>query len=126
MQKLNAVLAESASRERQGPLKGEVSDIDKRLQNVSVRLNAKLADLEGTIAKWSDYYKRLNNFSDWLNQKESSLNQVYEEKKDLPEEQLSKAEVRENDRILYWKHLVFTWMCESWALNFSVKKACKV
>ncbi|XP_041351119.1 nesprin-1-like [Gigantopelta aegis] len=92
MQKLNSVLAESASRERQGPLKGEVSDIDKRLQNVSVRLNAKLADLEGTIAKWSDYYKRLNNFNDWLNQKESNLNQVYEEKKDLPEEQLSKAE----------------------------------
>lgn len=96
MQKLNAALAEGASRERRGPLKTEMSDIDKRLENVSVRLNAKLADLEATIAKWSEYYKRLNNFCDWLNVKETRLNEVYENKRDLPEQQLTKAEVRTN------------------------------
>ncbi|KAL3874933.1 hypothetical protein ACJMK2_037885 [Sinanodonta woodiana] len=91
MQKLNAILCEGASRERRGPLKGEMTDIDKRLENVSVRLNAKLADLEATIAKWTEYYKRLNNFCDWLNEKEQKLNEVYENKNDTPDQQLEKA-----------------------------------
>lgn len=93
MQKLNAVLAEGASRERKGPLKVEISEIDKRLDNVSTRLNAKLADLEATIAKWTEYYKRLNNFCEWLNTKESNLNDVFENKSAQPEEQLDKANV---------------------------------
>ncbi|KAK3089398.1 hypothetical protein FSP39_003323 [Pinctada imbricata] len=92
MQKLNAALCEGASRERKGPLKGEMSDIDKRLDNVSVRLNAKLADLEATIAKWTEYYKRLNQFCNWLNEKEAKLNEVYENKTDSPETQLGKAQ----------------------------------
>ncbi|XP_076442566.1 muscle-specific protein 300 kDa-like isoform X3 [Babylonia areolata] len=92
MTKLNALLCEGASRERQGPLKGEMTDIDKRLDGVGHRLNAKLADLEMTIAKWSEYYKRLNNFCDWLNEKEGKLNEVYENKKETPENQLRKAE----------------------------------
>lgn len=93
MHKLNAVLAESASRERKGPLKVEISEIYKRLDNVSNRLNAKLADLEATIAKWTEYYKRLNNFCEWLNKKETNLNDVYENKSVQPEEQLEKANV---------------------------------
>lgn len=93
MQKLNAVLAEGASRERKGPLKVEISEIDKRLDNVSTRLNAKLADLEATIAKWTEYYKRLSNFCEWLNTKESNLNDVFENKSAQPEEQLDKANV---------------------------------
>ena len=93
MTKLNALLCEGASRERQGPLKGEMTDIDQRLDGVGRRLNAKLSDLEMTIAKWSEYYKRLNNFCDWLNEKESKLNEVYENKKETPENQLRKAEV---------------------------------
>ncbi|KAL5008450.1 hypothetical protein ScPMuIL_014031 [Solemya velum] len=91
MQKLNALLCEGASRERQGPLKGEMTDIDKRLDNVSLRLNAKLTDLEATIAKWTEYYKRLNNFCDWLNGRETKLSDVYEDKQHTPEEQLMKA-----------------------------------
>nr|KAG5692778.1 hypothetical protein BaRGS_009394 [Batillaria attramentaria] len=92
MTKLNALLCEGASRERQGPLKGEMTDIDKRLDSVAHRLNAKLADLEMTIAKWSEYYKRLNNFCDWLNEKETKLNDVYDNKQETPENQLKKAE----------------------------------
>ncbi|XP_025103982.1 nesprin-1-like isoform X4 [Pomacea canaliculata] len=92
MTKLNALLCEGASRERQGPLKGEMSDIDRRLESVAHRLNAKLADLEMTIAKWNEYYKRLNNFCDWLNEKEAKLTEVYENKKETPENQLKKAE----------------------------------
>ena len=108
MQKLNAALCEGASRERKGPLKGEMTDIDKRLDNVSVRLNAKLADLEATIAKWTEYYKRLNHFCDWLNEKEAKLNEVYENKTDSPETQLTKAKVslcfyRRGTKILYVK-----------------------
>lgn len=95
MTKLNALLADGASRERQAPLKGEMTDIDKRLDSVSHRLNAKLSDLESTIAKWTEYYKRLNNFCDWLNEKESKLNEIYENKQDTPEVQLQKAEVCE-------------------------------
>ena len=93
MTKLNALLCDGASRERQGPLKGEMTDIDKRLDGVSHRLNAKLSDLEMTIAKWSEYYKRLNNFCDWLNEKEDKLNEVYENKQETPENQLKKSEV---------------------------------
>ena len=93
MSKLNAALCEGASRERQGPLKGEMADIDKRLDSVAQRLNAKLADLEVAIAKWTEYYKRLNNFCEWLNEKESKLNEVFENKEDTPENQLQKAEV---------------------------------
>ena len=93
MTKLNALLCEGASRERQGPLKGEMTDIDKRLDSVAHRLNAKLADLEMTIAKWNEYYKRLNNFCDWLNEKECKLNEVYENKQETPENQLKKSEV---------------------------------
>ena len=70
-----------------------MTDIDKRLDNVSVRLNAKLGDLEATIAKWTEYYKRLNHFCDWLNQKEDKLNDVYEDKTSSPEEQLDQARV---------------------------------
>ncbi|KAK6181528.1 hypothetical protein SNE40_009363 [Patella caerulea] len=92
MQKLNSLLCEGASRERQGPLKGEISDIDVKLENVSKRLNAKLADLETTIAKWSEYYKRLSHFCDWLNEREANLNEVYENKHDSPEQKLNKAE----------------------------------
>lgn len=94
MQKLNELLCEGASRERKGPLKGEITDIDKRLGGVSIRLNAKLSDLEATIAKWSEYYKRLNNFCDWLYVKETDLNEVYENTQDLPDQQLSKAKVK--------------------------------
>ena len=93
MQKLNEALCSGASRERRGPLKGEMTDIDKRLDSVSVRLNAKLGDLESTIAKWTEYYKRLNHFCDWLNEKEAKLNEVYENKSDSPEQQLDKAKV---------------------------------
>jgi SMC interacting uncharacterized protein involved in chromosome segregation len=93
VQKLNAILCEGASRERRGPLKGEMTDIDKRLDNVSVRLNAKLADLEATIAKWTEYYKRLTHFCDWLNEKEEKLNYVYENKTSTPEDQLEQAKV---------------------------------
>ncbi|GFR66525.1 nesprin-1, partial [Elysia marginata] len=93
MTKLNALLAEGASRERQAPLKGEMTDIDKKLENVSYRLNAKLTDLEATIAKWNEYYKRLNNFCDWLNEKEAKLAEIYDNKQDSPEEQLQKAEL---------------------------------
>ena len=93
MTKLNAILAEGASRERQTPLKGEMTDIDKKLENVAYRLNAKLTDLEATIAKWNEYYKRLNNFCDWLNEKEAKLAEIYDNKQDTPEEQLQKAEV---------------------------------
>uniref|UniRef100_A0A2C9KCB0 Calponin-homology (CH) domain-containing protein n=1 Tax=Biomphalaria glabrata TaxID=6526 RepID=A0A2C9KCB0_BIOGL len=92
MTKLNALLADGASRERQGPLKGEITDIDRKLESVSHRLNAKLSDLEATITKWSEYYKRLNNFCDWLNEKETKLNEVYENKQDSPDTQLQKAE----------------------------------
>ncbi|KAL8590280.1 hypothetical protein ACOMHN_006396 [Nucella lapillus] len=92
MTKLNAVLCEGASRERQGPLKGEMKDIDRRLDGVADRLNAKLADLEMAIAKWNEYYKCLNNFCDWLNQEEAKLNEVLENKEDSPEEQLRKSE----------------------------------
>ncbi|XP_035824390.1 nesprin-1 [Aplysia californica] len=92
MTKLNSLLAEGASRERQGPLKSEMTDIDKKLENISHRLNAKLVDLESTIAKWSEYYKRLNSFCDWLNEKETKLNEIYENKQDSPETQLQKAE----------------------------------
>ncbi|CAL1544282.1 unnamed protein product [Lymnaea stagnalis] len=92
MTKLNALLADGASRERQGPLKGEMTDIDKKLESVSHRLNAKLSDLEATIAKWSEYYKRLNNFCDWLNEKETKLNEIYDNKQDSPDTQLKKAE----------------------------------
>jgi hypothetical protein len=70
-----------------------MTDIDKRLDSVSHRLNAKLQDLEMTIAKWSEYYKRLNNFCDWLNEKEDKLTEVYENKQDSPENQLKKSEV---------------------------------
>lgn len=93
MQRLNEALCSDASRERRGPLKGEMTDMDKRLENVSVRLNAKLNDLEATIAKWTEYYKRLNHFCDWLNEKEAKLNNVYENKSDSPEQQLEKAKV---------------------------------
>jgi len=93
VQKLNAILAEGASRERQGPLKGEMTDIDKRLDNVAVRLNAKLQDLEATIAKWTEYYKRLNHFCDWLNEKEEKLNAVHDNKTNTPEEKLEQAKV---------------------------------
>ncbi|KAH9507324.1 hypothetical protein Btru_056910, partial [Bulinus truncatus] len=72
MTKLNALLADGASRE--------------------ARLNAKLSDLEATITKWSEYYKRLNNFCDWLNEKEAKLNEIYENKQDSPDTQLHKAE----------------------------------
>ncbi|ESO86156.1 hypothetical protein LOTGIDRAFT_167389 [Lottia gigantea] len=92
MQKLNSLLCEGASRERQGPLKAEVSDIDVKLDNIAKRLNAKLADLETTISKWAEYYKRLNHFCDWLNERESNLNEVYENKGDSPEQKLEKAE----------------------------------
>ncbi|KAK7104412.1 hypothetical protein V1264_019133 [Littorina saxatilis] len=92
MTKLNALLCEGASRERQGPLKGEMSDMDKRLDGVAHRLNAKLGDLEMTIAKWGEYYKRLNNFGDWLNEKEGKLNDVYDNKQETPENQLKKSE----------------------------------
>ncbi|GFO48198.1 nesprin-1, partial [Plakobranchus ocellatus] len=92
MTKLNAILAEGASRERQAPLKGEMTDMDKKLENVAYRLNAKLSDLEATIAKWNEYYKRLNNFCDWLNEKEAKLAEIYDNKQDSPEEQLQKAE----------------------------------
>ena len=104
MTKLNALLCEGASRERQGPLKGEMTDIDKRLDSVAHRLNAKLADLEMTIAKWNEYYKRLNNFCDWLNEKEGKLNEVYENKEETPENQLKKSEVGK------W-HLSFGMVC---------------
>lgn len=93
VQKLNNILCEGASRERRGPLKGEMTDIDKRLDNVSVRLNAKLADLEATIAKWTEYYKRLNHFCDWLNEKEEKLNDVNENKTSSPEEKLDQSKV---------------------------------
>lgn len=93
MQKLNEALCSGASRERRGPLKGEMTDIDKRLDSVSVRLNAKLGDLESTIAKWTEYYQRLHHFCDWLNEKEAKLNEVYENKSDSPEQQLEKAKV---------------------------------
>ena len=102
VQKLNAILCEGASRERRGPLKGEMTDIDKRLDNVSVRLNAKLADLESTIAKWTEYYKRLNHFCDWLNEKEEKLNEVYEDKTSTPEEQLDQARVSYPKMLKYW------------------------
>ena len=98
MQKLNTALCDGASRERKAPLKGEMTEIDKRLDNVSVRLNSKLADLEAAIAKWTEYYKRLNHFCDWLNEKETKLNEVYEKKSDAPEEQLTKAKVRRNSK----------------------------
>lgn len=82
-----------ASPECQGQLKGEVVDFDKKLDSVSHRLNAKLEDLETTVTRWNDFYKRLNHFSDWLNEKEAKLNEVYENKDDSPELQLQKAEV---------------------------------
>lgn len=90
---LNAHLAEGASHGRQAPLKSEMTEISKRLDKISHRLNTKLTDLEATIFKWSEYYKRLNNFCDWLNEKEERLNEVYENKQDSPEVQLQKAEV---------------------------------
>ncbi|XP_076463750.1 muscle-specific protein 300 kDa-like isoform X7 [Babylonia areolata] len=92
MTKLNTALCEGASRERQGPLKGEVTDMDRRLDSVGERLNAKLADLEMAIAKWNEYYKRLNNFCDWLNQQEAKLTEVLDNKQDTPDEQLKKSE----------------------------------
>ena len=91
--RLNAVLCDGASPSRQSVLKSEVSDIDKRLSNVSIRLNAKLADLESAIVRWKEYYKRLSNFYDWLNAKESKLNEIVQCKQDAPENQLKKSEV---------------------------------
>ena len=102
MTKLNALLADGASRERRSPLKSEMTDIDKKLENISHRLNAKLSDLESTIAKWSEYYKRLNSFCEWLNEKETKLNEIYENKRDSPETQLQKAEVNSQISLSYY------------------------
>lgn len=90
---LNKALVEETSQHRKAPLRSEITDIDARLENISHRADAKVTDLEATHGKWSEYYKRLNHFCDWLNEKESMLNEVYENKLDSPESQLQKAEV---------------------------------
>lgn len=82
---MNEVFCSGVSRERRGFLKGEMIDIDKRFDSVFVRFSVKFGDLEFIIVKWIEYYKRLNYFCDWLNEKEVKLNEVYENKFDFLE-----------------------------------------
>ncbi|BFZ08024.1 hypothetical protein BsWGS_11063 [Bradybaena similaris] len=89
---LNRALVEGTSQHRQAPLRSEITDMNCRLENISHRADAKVTDLEASHGKWSEYYKRLHHFCDWLNEKESMLNEVYENKLDSPESQLQKAE----------------------------------
>ena len=89
---LNKELCEQASVSRQKDLQDDLSTLKDRLASVGERTTSRVSHLQEREKQWKEFYQRQDQFADWLNQKEASLDAV--QKLDVsPEEQLKQATV---------------------------------
>ena len=74
---LNSGLQYQASDTRKLSLENEQNELEERLQHVHQALLEKVQDLSTGDEQWRTFYHGLNYFGDWLDTKETELNQIH-------------------------------------------------
>lgn len=92
LQNLNAELSEQVSANRKKDLQDEMVSINRDVDSLKDKTKSRIDELHEIDRRWNDFYQQLDQFAEWLNEKESDLADVHHSDVS-PQEQLSQAEV---------------------------------
>ena len=92
LQDTSELLCSLASGSRADSLKEEVSGIQQRSEVLQSRLTNRIQELQDGDQKWTDFLTKMDDFSDWLKERDAALRSV-QESEAAPDEKFEHAKV---------------------------------
>ena len=76
LQELTHELQTFASQPRQQGLRDDLVNLEGQLFSVSDKLKERLNEVAEQDRKYTEFYDRFNQFTDWLNERQEALNEI--------------------------------------------------